>query len=115
MIGRVKSRTSKRVEHDEWPVSHRYQVHLNKTDLSVAFNGRKERNAPQNTFNAATSNSYIASLTSKDFLCIVVGLFLSAATFFRVLSKSYTLLDAGCYARLFRSAFMTWLAERVCF
>lgn len=71
----MKSRTSKRVEQDEWPVSHRYQVHLNKTDLSAAFNGRKERNAPQNTFNAATSNSYIASLTSKDFLCIVVGLF----------------------------------------
>lgn len=72
---KVKSRTSKRVEQDEWPVSHRYQVHLNKTDLSAAFNGRMKRNAPQNTFNAATSNRYITSLTSKDLLCITVGLF----------------------------------------
>lgn len=72
---KVKSRTSKRVEQDEWPVSHRYQVHLNKTDLSAAFNGRMKRNVLQNTFNAATSNRYITSLTSKDLLCIIVGLF----------------------------------------
>lgn len=74
---KVKSCTSKRVEQDEWSVSHRYQVHLNKTDLSAAFNGRVKRNAPQNTFNAATANRYITPLTSKDLFCIAVALVLS--------------------------------------
>lgn len=82
-------------------------MHLNKTDLSAAFNGRMERNAPQNTFNAATANRYIMPLTTKDLFCIVVVLVLSAVTFFRVLSKFYMLLDAGCDVRLFKGAFMT--------
>jgi len=50
----------------------------------------------------------------KIILCIVVGLVLSAATSFRVLSKSCMPLDAECYVHLFRNAFMTWLAECVC-